>query len=301
MLRLTLDAKGELFSADVDGRPGRRVDTRELTIAPRPMVVLINGFNFNPGDDNDDNPHRGLFGKQWRPHLSRLPDIAAGRTDLLAFGWFSAEMSLRSWLRAWMNGRYNPYRWGWDLAEKAAGVLASVIGWDPGLDDPIDPRPTLPPVDLIAHSLGARLALGVLRQVQPGRVRRVLLLNGAEYSQTGKVVAAYSRAQVLNIVVRADDVLAMLGRVFAPERFVAKVVGRDGIIGPPRHWADVVLDDPLVKQRAAAAGWPDVEGNAPQSRWDHWFSYTHAPNWALFSSFLAGERSAAEITDIVNG
>jgi hypothetical protein len=301
MQHLTLDASGALYAADARGLPALHIAPSALKPVSRPSVILINGFNFNPSLDNDDNPHRGLFTKRWLPHLMHLPHIARGNADLLGFGWFSAELKISSWVRAWLNGRYNPYRWGWDLAKKAAGVLSLVIGWDPGLDDPRHLQPQLPPVDIIAHSLGVRVALAALRQVQPHRIRRVLLLNGAEYSQTARVVAAYSQAEVLNVVVQDDDVLALLGRAFAPEHFIAKVVGRDGIIGPPRHWADVTLDDPQVQARAASAGWPDLEGNCPNQRSDHWYSYEHAPNWALFKSFLSGERSAATIAGIING
>jgi hypothetical protein len=300
MLALTVDDNGELFRADDRGLPARTVKGPPQLSGEKPVIILVNGFNFDPTEDGKDNPHQTLFAQKWRPMLEMIPEVARGDWDVVSFGWYSAELELPSWIRAWVYGRRNPYRWGWDLALRAAGTLAHVIGWDEGLERTTRPRPTLAEVTLIAHSLGSRVVLAALRQLQPLRVRRVLLLNGAEYSQTARVTAAYTHAQVLNIVVQSDEVLKTFGRTFAPERFIDNVVGRDGIIGPPPHWADVQLDSPAVQAKAAAAGWPDLQGNRSGARLNHWHSYEHAPNWALYNSFLGGTVDAADLNRILN-
>ncbi|MGF1560773.1 MAG: hypothetical protein ACFB3T_01190 [Geminicoccaceae bacterium] len=289
MLGLSLDAAGRIHAIDDDGMPAGKLD--RLPSLTKPTLIMVHGFNFDPFERGGDNPHRNLFAELWRPQLAEIAPIRRGEWDVFAFGWYSGEVrEAEGWAGAWMNGRFNPYRWAWDLAENAGGVLADLIGWGP--ED--DPARTYPEIMVMAHSLGSRVALEALHQLPPHRVSRVLLLNGAEYAQTAKVVAAYTRADVMNIHVRTDDVLDKLGETFAPERFMAAVVGRDGIRQPPPHWVDVQLDSPDTQTYGRRFGL-ELEGDDPREYSDHWYSYKHVPNWRLYRAFLAGHWRCADI------
>ena len=132
-------------------------------------------------------------------------------------------------------------------------------------------------------------------QLQANRVKRVLLLNGAEYSQTVKRVSADSEAEVLNVTVNTDDVLQKMGTVFAPEAFISSVSGRSGIMNPPDRWLDIQLYDNKLQKKAAAAEYDDLQGNNPKKYMDHWYSYLHKPNCRLFGDFVSGKQPIGDL------
>lgn len=274
MSGLTVDHEGRIFAIDEEGMPRARSGfSVRLPMEPR-IVVMVNGFDYDPTEHSNDNPHQTLF-REW---ASKIRELSTDEWECFGFGWYSAELEPSSWLGGLTRSHWNPYRWGWDLAGRAAGVLAQTIQnrLNASNDD----------ICIIAHSLGVRVALSALAQLPSDAVRRVLLLNGSEYSQSAKVIATYTDSQVLNIIVKADDVLNKLGSVFAPEAFIKAVVGRSGIENPPVNWVDVCLDDPDVQEWAAACGYPDISGDNPGNIADHWYSYTHEPNWPLFADFI---------------
>ena len=288
---MTLDHESRVFDIDDNGRQKKRSGFNVPISTEVPTVIMVNGFDFDPTEEGEDNPHQALFKDEWRPEIGKFADPD---WDVFGFGWYSAELEHSSWAGTLLHGRWNPYRWGWDLAERAGGILAKTIGWDEGLDRPT-PKQTLPDVYIIAHSLGSRVALEALGQLQPNRVKRMLLLNGAEYSQTAKRVSAYSEAEVLNITVDTDDVLQKMGTVFAPEAFISSVVGRSGIMNPPDRWFDIQLDDRKLQKKALAAGYEDIRGNNPKKYMDHCYSYLHKPNWRLFGDFVSGEQAIGDL------
>ena len=253
---------------------------------------MINGFDFDPMEEGDDNPHRTLF----RIWSERIHERTGDQWKCFDFGWYSAELEPGSWTGSLIRGHWNPYRWGWELAGTAGGVLAKTI------EEATESSER--EICMIAHSMGARVALKALCQLPRSSVKRVLLLNGSEYSQTAKAIADYTDADVLNIVVRADDVLDKLGSVFAPEAFIRNVVGQSGLIDPPGNWLDFFLDKKSFQESAAAHGLKELRGDNPVRMADHWYSYTHEPDWNLFGKFIDGEidlRRAREIAGLRNG
>ena len=286
MAGMTVDHEGRIFAIDKEGMPRARSGfSVPLPLAPR-ILVMINGFDYDPTERGDDNPHQTLF-REWG---AKFRGLVSNDWECFGFGWYSAELEASSWLGGIIRAQWNPYRWGWDLAGKAAGVLAHTI------QSRLDRSEA--EICIIAHSLGARVALNALSQLPNDSVKRVLILNGSEYSQSSKVVARYTNAHLLNVVVKADDVLNKLGSVFAPEAFVKAVVGQSGIYNPPINWLDICLDDPEVQVRAAACGYDNIRGDNPANIADHWYSYTHKENWPLFLDFLGGTRSLSHFRNI---
>lgn len=242
-------------------------------------VVAVHGFNYDPADVGGANDPR-----PWFEDMAGLLD-----REVLGFAWYSCPVGFRlarpvystlqtarAFAAAWLRGKLHPYRDAWSRAEVEAKRLAAFIAEQPT------------PVDLVAHSLGTRVALLALPLVR-SRVRRVVFFNGAELIRhAGERAASSSPANFLNLVVTGDQVLGLLGSRFSGEAD-APCIGRAGLDVPPVNWRDLVLDDPGTRDRARRFyGWT-IRGNDPADPWDHGESYRFAGNVDPVRAFLAGQ------------
>jgi hypothetical protein len=262
-----------------DGLPGGVLTPAGLAYLSRmsqPPVVMVHGFRYHPGAPDSDNPHRTTF-RHWRA------DILAGRPTI-GLGWWSCPGDGFSPLRhigsvasAWAHGQYNTYRYAWDLAAQAGAALGEVLG-------------VAGPCDMLAHSLGSRVALAALRARMDAPVRRVVLLNGAELSRTAlETAVARPDVDFVNFVVATDNVLRLFGGLFAPGNLYARTVGQAGLgEAAPANWRDIQLDSPRFRAWAAGHGWPDVRGDDPRGVLDHWYTHKHPGNWPLIRAALDG-------------
>ena len=116
------------------------------------------------------------------------------------------------------------------------------------------------PVDLMAHSLGARVALAALPHLAeaPGRV---ILLGAAEFDARALEFLAASRAprppQIYNVTARANDPYDLPFETFAPRRgWGERAVGLG--LRAPRSlcWLDLQLDRAEVTAWIIALGVP---------------------------------------------
>ncbi len=245
-------------------------------------VVMVHGFGYDPWADSDDNPHylhhTGLgktstFGL-WRRGL--VPDRTA-----IGLGWYSAPPGLRGVWRAWRHGRWNRYRYAWDLASEAGAVLAVMLRRLDG------------PVDVLCHSLGSRVLIEALEAERGLPVGNVVLMNGAEFAQPARLAAmANGHVRFVNLMVKADEVLAKLDTNFAPVCGQGPPIGLEGLGGAcPENWTDIALDDPKTQTWGASHGW-HLQGDNPKQYADHWFTYRHEGNRGLIRAALAGELGA---------
>lgn len=251
-----------------------------MTCATVVPVVAVHGFMYDPADvggPNDPAP--------WFEEMAAI----TGR-PVLGFAWYSCPVGFRpshpirstlqtarAFLAAWFRGKLHPYRDAWTRAEKEADRLADFIT---ALADP---------VDLVAHSLGTRVALLALPKVA-GRVRRVVFFNGAELARNaGPRAEASAPALFLNMVVETDTVLELLGSRFGGDGN-GPCIGRVGLDVAPANWGDLDLCDPAVVSHARRLhGWT-IRGDAPHDAWDHGESYRFAGNTDPVRAFLAGRR-----------
>jgi len=225
-------------------------------------VFMVHGFNYDPQATTRDNPYNYTF-PLWEKMIGRPGYPHA---------WFSVPLNARNIWRAWRAGRWNRYRYAWDLAgDEAIGI------------NPPDR------CDVVCHSLGTRVVLtALLTRALP--VRRVLLLNGAEYASRGLAVARKRPdVEFFNIVVPGDDVLNTLAR-FAPG-FGGAFVGNAGVEDAPANWRDIRLDDPLVRAWGRTRRW-SLAGDKPHQVSDHWYSFEHRGNWPLYRAILGGDDLA---------
>lgn len=242
-------------------------------------VILVHGFSYDPWVASDDNPHY-----LYQSGLGKVSTFNLWRRDLIpkraviGFGWYSVPINFRNLLRAWVNGRAGCYRYSWDLAWKAGGVLAVMLR---NLDGQ---------VDILCHSLGSRVILAALAQERGLPVRNVVFMNGAEFAKPARIEAMSNKhIRFVNLVVAADEILAKLDIKFAPVSGQGLPIGLNGLGGAtPENWIDIALDDPKVQAWGANHGW-NLQGDNPKQYADHWFTYKHKGNQGLIRAALGSE------------
>lgn len=244
-------------------------------------IIAVHGFMYDPADIGGSNDPASFF-----QEMSGI----AGR-PVSGFSWYSVPFGLRAarpfhsvyqtaraWLTSWARGRLHPYRLAWDLSLKAAADLRALILDQHG------------PVDIMAHSLGVRVALHAMKALPDGKVRRVIFFNGAELAEKAEslVWLLPPDVRILNLAISCDRVLEYLGSYFNGDDD-APCVGRVGLKDPPHLWRDVFLDDKRVQAAALEGrGWT-LRADSPDDLLDHGESYHFAGNADLVRAWLAGD------------
>lgn len=285
-----------------DGAPGEGALAQAAAEAPAasPIVFLIHGFLFDPHPptggyrDRRRHPHRLILSAA--PNAQRAPrrlsswpiamGFRAGTTDdglAVGVGWPSLPIG-----RDGLAFGAGLFRRAYDEAALAAATLSRAIRIAalarPGA-----------PVEILAHSLGARVALLALRQAAAGgfahRIGRVLLLNPAEYRAEAALAAravAGSGPQVVNVISRENDLFDALLQVFGP--CAAQPLGAAGLSGEFSDWLDLQLDHPRTLH------WLAGRGVAPRRRRIcHWSSYTRPGLFAFYSKLLRDRETIARL------
>ncbi len=260
---------------------GLRLDLADLrarlahTPPNAPVVVMVHGFRFAPGAQGNC-PHLHIFSMtppggdrtavSWPGQLAQ-----AGQAGLtIALGWPARGSLVAASLRARTAGRA--------LADLAALVRQ------------IDPARQL---DVIAHSLGARVALCALHHAEPGAFRRMILLAGAETlrpATAAMATPAGQAVQVINVTTRENDLFDFLFEWLG-------MAGLDTSIGQGlrRHvpnWLDLQIDQAATRAILADFGHALP---APLARICHWSPYTRAGTFALYRALLTGGLSLADL------
>jgi pimeloyl-ACP methyl ester carboxylesterase len=238
--------------------------------AGAPVVVMIHGYRFMPGQPGHC-PHEHILSLCPTPGVPRAvswPDrlgLAGDRAGLaIAFGW-PARGSLRDC---------------YARADQAGAHLAELIA---------RLRRLAPdrPVDVIAHSLGARVALRALPLLAPGDVGRMILLAGAELR--GPAAAAMDTpagraAEVLNVSSRQNALFDLMLRA-ALTGGLSRSVGA-GLARPLPNWTDLHIDRADTLAALASRGFP----LAPPGHWVcHWSAYLRAGVFPLYCAILSGD------------
>lgn len=217
-----------------------------------PIVIMIHGYRYSPSHPASD-PHRHILSLNPEPGMRRSHSwpraLGFGTNEAdeglaLAFGW-EARGSLRT---------------AYNRAGAVGAELAQLV------DDVV--RLTERPVALIGHSLGARVAIQALRHVGTENISRMILLTGAEFRDVAARVMAGSRAEVINVTTRENDLFD-----FAIEMWLGygrrKALGF-GLREPLRNWIDVQIDhcDTLIALNEM--GFPI---DTTPARLSHWTPY----------------------------
>jgi hypothetical protein len=252
-------------------RLNRAALTRALSALPAgaPVVALIHGFSFMP-DLPGQCPHQHILAVNptsadrrvisWPRHLG-----LDGRAGLaLACGW--------------------PARGSLWQAHRRAGEAGEALAELAGLITELSPGRRL---DVLCHSMGARVALSGLAGARPGSFGRLILLAAAETAGRTKAAMtspAGQMAEVVNVTTRENDVFDALYEwlVHGGSR---RSVGQ-GLTGAPPNWRDLWLDRPETLSQLARLGYPVA---AAAGRVSHWSPYLRPGVFQLYRALLTGD------------
>ena len=235
--------------------------------ADRPVVILLHGYKYAPGSGMNC-PHESLYAKASGHPAIRSRDwperlnVGTGEMSAIGFGWPARGSVWAAWRAADVAGRA--------LARLVSDLKAAAPHRD---------------IHIVAHSMGARVAMAALRDTDRAAVRRVILLNGADFTSHVET-ALQQQAQTVslfNVTSRENAVFDALVELCLPTHWWdGRAVGR-GIDGP--RAVTVRLDQHRHLTALRQFGF-DVP--APTKRICHWSTYLRPGTGALYRAILAG-------------
>lgn len=219
--------------------------------ADAPVTILIHGYRYAPYQPHDD-PHASILGPDGWP---RRLGYGRGQTGLcISFGWNGSGTLWQAHRRAGEAGR----------------ALSSLVRR----------LHRKGPVGVLAHSLGAHVALSALPHLGARDITRMALLSGAAFRDTAEHAIDGTKTEVLNITSRENDGYDLLF-----ENLMAPMSGRRAISTLPSapRVATVQIDDPRHRAGLAALGFPT---RPPERRVCHWSAYLRPGLFRLYREFL---------------
>lgn len=260
------------INAGTDGALSR--DPRHPVCAARiaqgtgPIIVMVHGFKFAPGQ-GDDCPHRHILSLspqvRHRKALSWPRALGLHPGDPLcaiAFGW---------------QGLGN-VRQAWDNADRAGHALAALTC----MLRQIAPHR---PVHALAHSMGARVVMSALAHMPAPALSRAVLLNPATYQSHARQALSQPAAtltEVINITTRENDLFDLL-----LECAIRPPCRSDHSLGAglpgQRNLITLQLDDPRCLQALAGLGYRIAPA---QTRICHWSTYLRPGVFDLYRALL---------------
>ncbi len=234
--------------------------------APDPVVILIHGYRYRPGHATCD-PHRLILSRDdgpgagdisWPHHLGIRDDRGALS---IGFGW--------NGLGTLRQAREEAGRAGLALA----ALIRRIRTLSPGRR-----------VNVMAHSLGAKVLLAALPALEPGDIVRAVLLFPALLARETMAAAALRAAtgmEVIRVTSRENLLFDLIGAALAAG-------GRDGPVSPRvtgalPGWADLPIDCTATLAHLAATGFPIA---TRQRRVCHWSSYLRPGIFALYRALV---------------
>ncbi len=255
----------------------------EALPAAAPILILIHGYKFDP-TRAVSNPHGSLFSFSAdtgnRKVRSWPTGLGFGSSDpetglCIGFAWPASASHLGSLLRRGRTGFAEVYDRAPAYGARLAELIALIQTIAPGR-----------PVDLLAHSLGARVALAALPCLDTPP-DKMILLGAAEFDSRALDFLAAGRSprapHVFNVTARANDVYDAMFETFAPRQsWRDRPVGL-GLGAQSPCWLDLQID------RADVAAWARQRG-IPLTPWDarlcHWSFYTRRGAFDLYQAIL---------------
>jgi pimeloyl-ACP methyl ester carboxylesterase len=243
----------------------------------RPVTIMIHGYRFCPFSADHD-PHRHILSLTprsdcWKAvswprhlHLDR-PGTGLG----IGFGWPA-------------RGALPRVAWRAHDAGRGLGRMIDAIH---------RARPDVP-VQIVAHSLGARVALTALETAPPAVIRRMIVMSGAEYrgaAERALTRHAASDTKILNVTSGENAAFDLMFRLaVAPPRPLDRPLSA-GL----RHRAgciDLAIDAPEARAALHSLG---HRLRAPATRICHWSGYMRPGLFAVYRRMLdPGDPSFAE-------
>lgn len=248
-------------------------DTIAGNLGGAPVLIMLHGYRYSPSRPRlcphnyilQDSSH-----ESW-PHQMGYGEGTPDQGLCIAFGWEAGGTIWRAHREA----------------SRSALALASLIRQLSAIG--------AGPVNIMAHSLGVRVALAALTHLSPGMIGRMILMTGAELRSTAEaalMTAAGRSAQVLNVISRENDVFDFLYEwLLVPHRLGARTMGA-GLDLP--HCVTAQIDNPDHLTGLKFLGFPI---SIATRRICHWSSYTRPGLFPLYREFLASS-GALDLADL---
>lgn len=240
---------------------------RKLSVLPpgAPVVVMIHGWRYSP-ECPQDCPHGSIMSL----NPARNPGRVVSWPRLLGLDGTSGLGIALGW-----SAKCDPWRAHWRAARNGA-ALAEIVD----LVHDLSGRP----VQIIAHSMGARLALAALPLIARGAIRRMILLAAAE--TRGRTLAALAspagqQVEVINVTTRENDLFDACfewGIHFGLRTSIGQGLGQ-----VRSRWHDMWIDQPGTVQGLAALGHPIAD---PPRRICHWSPYLRPGTIPLYRALI---------------
>ncbi len=269
-----------------NGRPVPEGAVTDLDAALRaalsgtgPVVIMVHGYKYQPGS-TDHCPHDSIFSqnpRQGDPRIISWPrrlGIHGTRRDEalgISFGW-PARGSI------WQ---------AHDKALEAGQALAQLL---------VTLRHITPArrVHVIAHSLGARVALNALSRGAAHLIDTAILLAGAEFGSAARsaLTSLSGRTcQVLHVTSRENDLFDfMMERLIQPPIHGDRMISHSPLRLP--NLTTVQLDDPRALAAVRRLGYRIAE---PDRRICHWSPYTRPGVFPFYRAVLDGRVALADL------
>lgn len=239
-----------------------------------PICIMVHGFRYAP-NSGLSCPHQSLFSNVTRhpsPHVISWPRHLNAGGLTIGLGW-QARGTL-----------WAAYR----EAQEAAFGLATIC---------LRIKKTAPdrPVNIIAHSLGARVALQSLSKLPAHSISNMILLAAAEYrSEATKALEtrAGETCEVLHVTSGENQLYDILFQYL-----ISPPARRDRAFGTRRlgHARTLLLDNEATLEGLHRLGF---RIGAPSRRICHWSPYLRKGVFALYNALMRNELSA-EMLDAV--
>ncbi len=251
-----------------------------LTAHAGPVTVLIHGYRYEPGHPVHC-PHDSLNSPAPKhPKNFSLPSNLGlacddGHEIGISFGWSARGTIWQAYRKAGLAGS--------DLAQLVDRIKS------------IDPKRN---IRILAHSLGARVALRAMSESAPCIINRVILMAAAEF-RTDALEALRSpggyHCEVLHATSRENDIFDfVLERLISGSRQGDKMLGHRLLHAP--NLACLQLDHPEGLMALSMHGYKIAN---PEHTICHWSPYRRKGVFRLYRDFLDGQLSVRDLNDIL--
>jgi pimeloyl-ACP methyl ester carboxylesterase len=137
----------------------------------------------------------------------------------------------------------------------------------------------LRPIQILAHSLGARVALCALRYIRKGHIGRMILLAGAAY--TSETAYLPESTELFNVTTRENDLFDLLFETAIPAPAPNDRSLGHGVFA--RNMLTVQLDQPATLKALETIGFKIAP---PAHRVCHWSPYLRDGVFPLYRALL---------------
>ncbi len=229
-----------------------------------PIVIMLHGFKYDPEDDARD-PQRHIFALDprlgfkravsWPRRLGLLGDKGLA----IGFGWHARGTIWQAHQQAGQAGQ--------NLAQLISRLYAKGAGRK---------------IHIVAHSLGARVALRAVQQAKPNTVGRVILIAAALFEHElygGLHSAAGQTAEFINIRSKANTVFDLMLRLALPHW--GRTVGSGRVQSD--QLLDVAIEHRAVQDALQELGFGAGKTGSPIC---HWSGYLRDDTCKLYRSLL---------------